>query len=387
MKKTSFNFKLIMFFGFATYTLMTTQIVPFLTQLGFTPTQRGYVLSMMSLTSILGQMLLGYISDKTKTMRNLFIYLSMMVVASGFLAYFVQADYFVYYLFILGIGAGMTRTALNFLEAWVMEVDGLQSEFGGIRAFGSLGWALFSLLSGFLITRWGYPAIALVVGVFTFVVIVIASQTQEASKTHHTKVTFKEVGTLFKNKNFVLLIVIYLLAYISYNADNITLTDYMISLGADESLLGIRWFISAVTEIPTMIIGYRIIRRKGGPWMMAVASLVLMMKLTLSAFVGNNIFIIALSGVQMFCYPFLLLSQKDLVYKEIPKHLRSTGQLVSISLSIGLGGALTPILSGVLVERFGIQTSLYLFAGLMIVPLFLITRLRRPNDEFDVNLV
>lgn len=381
MKKTANQFKLIMFFAFATYTLMFTQIVPFLTQLGYSPTQRGYVLSMVSVTAIVGQMLLGYISDKTKTMRNIYIYISIMMAVSAVLSYSIEGTHFTYYLLILGIGAGLSRTALNFLESWIMEVDGMESEFGSIRAYGSFGWALFSLFSGFLITTWGYTSLAVVIAGFTFIVVVLSTQAKEATKSHHKSISLKEVSTLFQNKDFVLLIIIYLIAYISYNADTVTLTDYMIALGADESLLGIRWFISAVTEIPTMMIGYRLIRRKGGPWVMGVASFVLMFKLAFSSYIGNNTLIIALSAIQMFCYPFILLSQKDMVYKEIPPHLRSTGQLVSISLSVGLGGAVTPVLSGILVEQFGIQTSLYLFAALMFIPILLLTQLGKSSNK------
>ena len=296
-----------MFFGFATYTMMTTQIVPFLTQLGYSPTQRGLVLSLVSITAIFGQMILGYMSDKMKTMKRLFIYISIMMAISGFLSYCFEVSHFAYYLFILGIGAGISRTALNFIEAWVMEVDGMQEDFGTIRAYGSLGWASFSLVAGFVITQFGYPSLALLIGIFTLVVVVIASQSPDAQKASTTHVDLKEVATLFKNTRFVLLIVIYLLAYIAYNADSITLTDYMIYLGADESLIGTKWFIQAISEIPTMMIAYRLIRRKGGPWVMAVGTFVLMIRLAGSAFVANNTIIIMISVLQMFCYPFILI--------------------------------------------------------------------------------
>lgn len=380
MKMTSEKkFSFIMFFGFATYTMMTTQIVPFLTQLGYSPTQRGAVLSMVSVTAIFGQMILGYMSDKFKTVKRLFIYLSFMIAVSGILSYVIKVDHFSYYFFILGVGAGIARTALNFIEAWVMEVDGMQPQFGKIRAYGSLGWASFSLISGYIITSLGYPAMALTSGLFTFVVVFFASMAPDASKSSTEKVNLKEVGTLFKNRNFILLILIYLVAYISYNADMVTLTDYMISLGANESLIGTKWFIQAVFEIPTMMIGYHLIKRIGSPKVMAIGSLVLMFRLGASSFLANNTLIIIISSLQMFCYPFILLSQKDMVYNEIPAHLRSTGQLVSISLSIGLGGALTPLLSGVLVEQFGIQMTLYIFAVIMIIPIVLLAFLKKPK--------
>lgn len=366
--KAKKGFSLVIFFGFCTYTLMSTQIVPFLTHLGYSPTQRGYVLSMVSVIAILGQVVMGYISDRYKTMRSLFIYLSLVIVLTAILSYSIEINNFWYHFFIVGMGAGITKTTINFLESWIMEVDGMQSEFGAIRAYGSLGWSLFSLFSGFLITQWGYPSLAVITSIFTLVVIFFASKLPDATKVSK-KVDLAEVKLLFKNKNFVLLIWIYLITFIAYNADSITVTDYMISLGATESLIGIKWFIQAVFEIPTMFIGYRILRRKGSPWMLMVGVFVLMFRLGASALSANNTIIILLGTLQIFSYPFILLSQKDLVYKEIPEHLRSTGQLVSISLSVGLGGALTPIISGYLNESMGIQNTLYIFALMMLIPL------------------
>lgn len=376
MKKTTRQFSWMMFFGFASYTMMTNQIIPFLTHLGYSPTQRGWVLSLMSITAILGQIILGYLSDHMKTMKRLFIYISVMMAISGVLSFWFTSSHFIYYLLILGVGAGIARTALNFIEAWVMEVDGMQSQFGFIRSFGSLGWASFSLIAGFMITKLGYPSLAVLIAIFTFIVIALASKTQDASKSLTEKVDFKDVGLLFKNYNFVMLIVIYFIAYVSYNADSITLTDYMIELGASEALIGMKWFIQAVFEIPTMMITYHLMKRIGAKAIMAIGCFVLMFRLGVSSYVGNNTFTIIISSLQMFSYPFILLSQKDLVFKEIPNHLKSSGQLIAISFSVALGGALTPILSGVLVERFGTQMTLYLFALMMLIPIALLTTLK-----------
>lgn len=366
------GFSLVMFFGFCTYTLISTQIVPFLTSLGYSPIQRGYVLSMASVISIVGQMVAGYISDRYKTVRKLFIYLTVVMVLTAFMSFTVGIENYWYHFFMIGMGNGVSRIALNLLESWIMEVDGLQPEFGAIRAFGSLGWSLFSLAAGFLITSFGYPSLAITIGVFSLVVMFFAAQLPDANKIETKKVELSDLKLLFKNKDFIILIVIYLIAFISYNADTITLTDYMIELGGDESIIGLRWFVQASIEIPTMFIGYRILRRKGSHWMLVVGVSALALKLVGSGIAANNTIIIMLGALQLFCYPFLLLSQKDLIYKEIPPHLRSTGQLVAVSLSIGLAGALTPIISGMLVETFGIQMALYIFALILLVPVMLL---------------
>ena len=75
--------------------------------------------------------------------------------------------------------------------------------------------------------------------------------------------------------------------------------------------------------------------------------------------------------LQSITYPFILLSQKQLVYLELPVHLRSTGQMVAVSLTAGLAAVMMPIISGLLIEVIEIRTVLTISAFLMLIPVYL----------------
>ena len=87
----------------------------------------------------------------------------------------------------------------------------------------------------------------------------------------------------------------------------------------------------------------------------------------------NVVSIVLISTLQVFTFPLFLLTHKDLVYREIPDSLRSTGLMIAVSITLGLSGVIIPIVSGVMVEWIGIRPALWFFASWMIIPLILLT--------------
>lgn len=372
MKKNKHLFGIGMFVAFSSYSLFYTQIIPFLTQLGYSPTQRGYVISVVSLVSIVGQIILGYLSDRFGTVKRLFLYVTFIMVMCAFLAFTTTIHDYWFHLFVIGLGAGMTRILANLFETWVMEINEIRPEFGYVRAYGSFGWAIFALFSGFLITSLGYRSLAIVIGLCSLIVVGLSTKMADADKVVARKVALSDVQALLKNKDYMLLIVIYFIALLVYNADAVTITDYMVSMGGTERTIGVKWFVQAMFEVPTLFIGATLIRRIGAKKMMFIGSVVLGLRLFASGLVSSNGMIILIATSQALTYPFILLSQKDLVFKELPDNLKSTGQLLAISLSVGFAGVITPILSGFLIEHMAIQSVLMIFGSLMVFPIILL---------------
>ena len=102
---------------------------------------------------------------------------------------------------------------------------------------------------------------------------------------------------------------------------------------------------------------------------MVFASVMMLIRMALLGVAPNNLSIILISTLQALTYPFILMSQKKLVYEQLPAHLRSTGQMVAVSLTAGLAAVLMPITSGILIEHMDIQMVLVICAALMIIPI------------------
>lgn len=370
MKQKTLLFSLGIFITFSSYSLINTQAVPFLTQLGYSPTQRGMVLSFVGLVSILGQIYVGFLSDKFGTVKKFFIYLSFIMVALITLSFIVQKEFFLFHFMFFGLGMGITRILVNLQETWIMEIDDLRPDFGFIRAFGSMGWALASLMSGYLILYFSFTGLAYLCAFFTLIFVFLSIHMQDAQKTQGLEVGINDIKLLFANRNYRLYLYAYFIAFFVYNADAITVTDLMISLGATPETVGLKWFLQAMSELPLLLIGGSLLIRFNAKKVMLLASVLMAIRMGLLTFAGSSNQVIIISLLQAVTYPLMLLTQKVLVYKELPLNLRSTGQMVAISLTAGLASVLMPLFSGIIVEMASIQTVLGLSALLMIVPIY-----------------
>lgn len=356
---------------FSSYSLVITQSIPFLTHLGYSPSQRGLVLSFVGLISIAGQIFMGFMSDRFGTIKKFFLYLTFMMVLLVFLSFTVKVDHFIYYFLVLGLASGLTRILVNMYETWIMEIDDLRPHFGLIRAYGSLGWAVASLGSGYLITYFSYTGLAYVCAFLSLVFVFISIQMQDAQKTLGLDLKMSDIKVLFKNRNYVLFLLIYFVAYLVYNADAVTVTDLMMSMDGTSETIGIKWFIQALSELPMLLLGARLLLKYKGKKLMVFASVMLAIRMVLLGMAPNNTFVVIVSMLQSITYPFILLSQKQLVYLELPVHLRSTGQMVAVSLTAGLAAVMMPIISGLLIEVIEIRTVLTISAFLMLIPVYL----------------
>lgn len=368
VKNKVIYFSIAIFIAFAATSLLFNQFIPYLTEIGYSVTERGYMMSMLALVSIVGQIGVGYLSDKLGTIKRFFLYVVFIYGVTGIFAFAFDANNFFFHLTLIGFVGGVTRVINNLFETWILEVDGLFSKFGFIRTFGSLGWAVASLISGYLVVKFGFISLGYANAILCLSTILVSFLLEDANKKSETSISFKEMGTLFRNHNYILLIAIYGIAYFVYSAESITVIDLIYELGGDAQAVGNKGFIHAMSEMPMMLIVTGLVLKYGSKRLMIIGSLVLGIKYVLFAIAPNMMTIYFISALQVFSFPFILMSQKDLVNREVPEHLRSSGQMLSVSLTSGLSAIITPTVAAYLVELTSINTTLIVFALMMLIP-------------------
>lgn len=373
MRKRIFGFGTLMFLAFVAHASVNTQAIPFLTEIGYTSTERGYIMAAYALIAMVGQFYAGYLADKYQTVKKWVIYSTIAIIGFSIVTFIYNDKNFLLHLFMMANALGFIRIVGNLLETWILEVDGLYPYFGSIRSFGSLGWALSSLSSGYLIAYGGYELMMWVSIAVSVAVIVLTFALEDASKVSGDTLNFKDVGALFKNKNYVLLVVVFTLIYIVQNADNITVTDYILSLGGNETDIGVKWFVQALSELPLMIFGSYFLFKLRGKKMMMIGGFALGLRYVLYGSTTSIDHVVIFSALQMVSFPFLLISQKELILNESPEHLRSSGQMVAVAFTSGFSSIISPILAGYLGEYFALNLVLIGMGLFMSVPILLMS--------------
>lgn len=369
MKK---RFSLLIFFAFATSAMLSTQFVPFLTEMGYSPMQRGSILSSYAILGMLSQMLFGYLSDKSGSIKRP-MYFSIVSASLLALATFhVEKPFYLYHFVMLTLTAGMLSAMGNLMETWIMEVEETREVFSAIRSFGSLGWALSSLISGQLAHYRGFRFLSYAAFLMSLLFLFFAKNAPDAEKVEVQSLQLSDLKILFQNKSYVLLILIYLGTYIIYSSDAVLGVDYLFYLGGNSRHVGIKWGVQAISEIPLLFFGARLLNRFDVKSLLFLALLILMGRFLLMSQIRSVMGVILLSLTQAISFPLILITQRKFFFEQTPLALRSSGQMIAFALTSGLAAILSPILSSVLMTFFSIEMVLVIAGLFLLIPMILL---------------
>jgi MFS family permease len=135
----------------------------------------------------------------------------------------------------------------------------------------------------------------------------------------------------------------------------------MMVLQATDQLISWRWSIQAFVELPLFLMGTYLLKRFGDFKLIIFSSIMFSAKFFLFALAKTPEQIIIVTTLQAITFPLFLISSKTLVDSVTPANLKSSGQTIASSLSNGPALLLTPIISGILINYFGVDFTLIIF--------------------------
>jgi MFS family permease len=360
----------VVFIGLAfTY----TQVIPFLTYIGYTPIERGMILSAIAVVAIIGQFYVGYLCDKYNTIKKFYNILTVIYVISNALMFAYTENSFFIHLLLVALTGGLFRVVAGLLETWTIETNEyMKNHFGTIRAFGAIGWAIGSPLTSAIINRFGYSAIGFAFAIIILISHVISYTLPDAQKIEkNTNLRIVDIKVLLQNKNYVKLVVMLIFVNIVFTADMYTVIDKIIHIGGTNDEIAFKWSFQAVTELPLFFMGFYLLKKFNANRLLIFSIIMFIIRFLLYTVAITPMQIILISGMQSVTFPLLMIAQKVLISDESPANLQSTGQMFALSLYVGLSALITPVLSGFLVEMFGYDITLLIMTVSLLVPLWL----------------
>lgn len=362
-------FMVIYFFAYMAFSIGTTQFIPYLSQLGFDATQRGILLSSIALVTIIVQMVVGYLSDKYRTVKKFFILALIFFAIFTFFFYHSEGKSFIYVFIMLAMSGGLFNLLIGVSDNWVLESEPAVGKYYSlIRSLGSLGWAIGSALIAMIIAMYDFGGLGNTVVVMTIVVLGVAllvNDAQKAENSHHENVSLVDVKCLLSNGKYRLLIVILFLIFSLNVFNTYTVTDKLISLSASTSQLGLKWSIAAMVEMPMFFCGVYLFQHFKPITMLKVAGVAYIVQFLIFSFVQNVDILVYANVLQFATYPLALMASKHLVNECCVMKMRSTAQLVAMSIYNGVPALLMPMISGLLIQWFHVDIAL-LFAVMLV---------------------
>lgn len=372
-KKATISFCFLMVASFVFYAFFYTQIIPYMEQLGFSKVDRGYILSLGAILGILSQILVGSLADHLKKVKLLAIVMLILFVLCISVMYLKSDSLSLWHLsIIVAINAGFYYLHNNFIELWAFQShENVRNNFGLIRLFGSIGWALASIIVGIILNYYSFKILGIIMFVIGIFILIIQLTIPDVKLIHHQKFGFSDLISLLKNKTFMRNLLVCFLLFVGQQADAITVIEKMVSLNSSSSIIGLKWMICALVELPLMFLGIRLIVKHGYRKIINVVAVVFIIRMVLNGLATTPLQLAFITSLQFATFPLLLLSQKYMAIDDVKAQCQNSSIMIMTAIGTNLPVILIPLIQSLTANFLDLSSLCYVFAFLAFLALII----------------
>jgi MFS family permease len=226
--------------------------------------------------------------------------------------------------------------------------------YGSMRLWGSLSFALMAATCGMLWERIGLRMMLPVTGLVFFCVVIVSAGLLDEGPPRNTDTPKVGMWHILRQDMglTVLTMASFLIGasvYLSVTFDGI----YMTHLGGTQSMIGFMFGLTAFSELPTMHYNPALIRRFGGPHMLIVASGVMA-----AAFIGYSLawepwMLLVTAAIKGLGFGLFWAVNIRLISERAPEHLASTVQSIVTTATFGVAPVIFSLIGGEMLDAFG----------------------------------
>ncbi|WP_035724686.1 MFS transporter, partial [Gracilibacillus boraciitolerans] len=353
--------KALTFFNASNKGLILPFLPLFLSFRGFSSIEIGTILGIAPMVSIIAQPFFGYISDKYKTIKGLLILLYFAVISVSVSIFFSTSFVVVFSSFVLFHFVMSPSGPL--LDSMAIKSLGVKrrGEYGKIRLWASIGFAITALVSGPVLDIIGIDRIYIV---FWILILSLIFLTLFLKDNNHSAdpVTINGVKEVLTNKNFMVFLFLCLLVIIPHRMNDTMLVLHLDNLGATTFMVGAAWALAAFSEVPVFYYLSQRIMQFHHLFVLGIVALFFTIRWFLYGFIESAEWIVFFQISQGLTFGLFWLVALQTAVKYVPNHLRSTGQALLMSTCFGLGGAVGGTTGGAIFDHFGSQTMYQVMA-------------------------
>ena len=253
-----------------------------------------------------------------------------------------------------------------------------ERQYGAVRSLASLAFAIGVVIAGLIYDRAGYAAVPIVGLAWTVAVWLIVGQVPDRTRDRANRLEqaanagphegrFGSISRAFAAEpRLYLLLPALTLLWAGIEGAILFVGIRIVDLGGEPSAVGLSFGLSAVFEIPGLLIVGWLSRRIGLPAILLLASLAFGLCVLAWALLSDPSAIIATRVATGLGYGALVGGSVLVISRLLPLELQSTGQALMVAASVGLGTVFGSIIGGLLYETLG-ATAFFVAAGSMTI--------------------
>ena len=352
----------------------------FLLDNGFSNTEVGVLLAIANILSAIFQPLVAGIIDKPGPLTNRrFILFSVLVILAGsVILLFVPNNKWVIFpvfalIYMIQFVYQPVMTALCF----EYQKAGCRIFYGLARGLGSASFAITAAFIGGLVESRGVTILLYVnivamllsaILIFTFkkpahaALPASPSQGTPSGKDGQSQTaTAKAHNNFFDFARTYPAFTVFLVGTICFFFAHNMINDFMIqiirNLGGGEKELGYANFLQAILELPVMALIGLVLKKISSKTLMSFSGFAFFVKILILIFAGNMAMMYVSQSVQLFAYAVFIPAAAYYVSQTMQELDQVKGQAY-VTSAITIGGVFSNLISGVILDNFGIRPML-----------------------------
>lgn len=355
--------------------LGTGAFMPFMSlylhERGFNGEEIGLILAVGSLTGIVAQPLFGLINDLSKDYRTL---LKVSTLLSAVVSFGYLISHSLIPMLVTTVIFSFINTPTNpIIDSIAVEKGPVYGfAYGQVRLWGAIGFALITVVGGYLFSRVGYQYSYPIYALFACIIFILIFTFPKLERPHKASVFGRDVlGAVFSNGPFVLFVAMTLMITATNTMNFSYLPIYFQKLQYPMALVGWNFTIAAVVEIPLFWFSAKVMERLGLFPMLAIGTFAYALKYVLMGFAPPVEVVLGLQALDGVAFAFYFSSAVEIVNLMAPSHAKATAQTV-FGAAGGISGIIGNLVGGIIIDHQGPQFLFWLMGaiGLLAALLF-----------------
>ena len=361
----------VLFIGFY---IPMTQRIPFLKSIGYSYESMNIIFSIQAALAFVYQLVFGYLCDKYRTIKKFFIGALIIGSLGTYLMFTATQEAFYFHILTMALMGSFINLSVGLLDSWALEIDpDIQRNYGAVRAMGTLGWIVGGFVVTLVLNYFGVGSLPLTYLIITAIVLLLTMNLKDAIKEHRTTpIRVQDMKQLLFSKRYMIIVLILMFAMMVANSDGLVVVMKMEELGATAFQKNFRFSSQALVELPLLFLGAKLLDKFNPVKLIGFAIVMYAVRFVGYAFAPTANWMIIVALMQALTFPILMVASKQLIFRESPIHLRSSGQLFALSIYNGIGTTMIPLITSALIRMGGINFTLLALASMMVIPFVLV---------------
>jgi MFS transporter, PPP family, 3-phenylpropionic acid transporter len=355
-------FPLFYFFVFFAFGTLFPLLSVYLQEVvGLSGTEIGVIMSISPVTTIFVQPIWGMITDYT---RKPVLVLTIALVATALIGLLYSFIYEYYWLLVITVLLASVQSAIVPISDSIAlnYAQKNAGNYGSIRLWGSIGFAVAVLIGGWLSDRFAFVVIFYL---FSFMLILsglLARRLPKESQPMKAE-TLRGMTELLKIPNFILLLFATFLIFGPILANNFYFGIFIKQLGGTLTGIGLAFLLAAGSEAPFMKMADGLIDRFGLVPLLMFAAVVSCLRWLFYFLEPPLLFVYITTVVQGFSVGLFIPASLQYVRDIAPTHVRVTAVSLYSAVGNGLGAWFCTFIGGYILDHYHIG-AVYLFFSL-----------------------